>query len=760
MGLSIFKSKNETDKRKLEAFMNALPFEYCGWNDSGHVSWSRDFPSLFGLNSITTIRDIQTAILPSDAAALEGMIFTLKKDGEPFTLSVKTIEDHRIITLHGQAGQDLDGVESYDVLWAEDTTMKHHAADEMAENLEELRRKVDNYRMCLDHLPQSVWVTNDDATIEWCNDQYTKLVDATRDDILNGPEKFNPVLLQSEKISVAEMTKKALEQEEADHAVGRYILHGKRTLQDIHITPMRDINYVVHSAYDITEQEELRAELKRYVAANGELMQQLSSAIAIFAANHKLEFYNQAFSSLWGLEESWLNTHPVLGDILEKLREMRRLPEQADFRAYKQQWLDMFTSLIDQHQTMLHLPDGVAIRLMVVPHPMGGLMMTFEDVTSRLELESSYNTLIAVQKETLDNLGEGVAVFGSDARLKFYNPSYLKLWGLNPETLEGHPHISEIVARKKKFFKGQDDNWDAIKTRLSSYVVNRSDTKETIFRSDGTILECAAVSLPDGGVMITYRNVTDSAKVKEALEDRNRALMDAEKLKTDFLANVSYQLRTPLNAISGFSEILNNEYFGEINDKQREYTQGITEAAGRLASLIDDILDLSSIEAGYLRLDKKEENILEMMTHIYDLTRDWAGMDNQKITLKKPRKKAITLTMDQRRIKQAVINIIRNAISYTPSGGKIGLSLEEDDNTIIIRVSDTGIGIPEDEQDKIFEPFQAIAHSEEGTKRPDTGLGLSLAKNIIAMHDGDITIDSVLGGGTTVTITLPKDNDE
>ena len=383
--------------------------------------------------------------------------------------------------------------------------------------------------------------------------------------------------------------------------------------------------------------------------------------------------------------------------------------------------------------------------------------MTFEDVTSRLELESSYNTLIAVQKETLDNLGEGVAVFGSDARLRFYNPSYLKLWTLNPEALEGQPHITDIVAKMKKYFKGQDENWDDIKERLLFHVIGRTDVRETIFRSDGTILECSAVPLPDGGVMMTYRDVTDSAKVKEALEAKNQALVDAEKLKTDFLANVSYQLRTPLNAISGFSEILNNEYFGEINDKQREYTQGITEAASRLSSLIDDILDLSSIEAGYLRLDKAEVNILPMIDHIYDLTRDWAGMEHQKIKLKKPRKKSLVLMMDERRMKQAVINIIRNAISYTPSGGTITLALEDHDSKIMILVSDTGIGIPEDEQHKIFEPFEAIAHGEQGSKRGYGGLGLSLAKNIIAMHDGDITIKSVLGEGTTVTITLPKD---
>jgi len=757
MGLSLFKSRDTHEKRRMEAFMNALPFEYCGWNARGQVSWSRNFPALFGLNSITNIRDIQTAILPSDAAALEGMIFALKKDGEPFSLSVKTTEDARIITLYGQSGTDLDGMESYDVLWAEDTTLKAHTQDEIAEQLSELEKKAQDQKLWLDLLPNAVWVTDDVQKVKWCNAQFAQLCGKEQKDLIGQEADFNPILSEPQKIAVAEMAKKVIESGDPDHSTGRLIVDGKRTLQDIHLISDPGQNHIIHSAYDITAQEELRGTLKRYVSANTALMENLSTAIAIFAADHHLEFYNQSFSSLWGLEDSWLNARPVLGDILEKLREMRRLPEQADFRDYKKSWLDMFTNLIDQHQTMMYLPDGVAIRLMVVPHPMGGLMMTFEDVTSRLELESSYNTLIAVQKETLDNLGEGVAVFGSDARLRFYNPSYLKMWSLNPEMLEGSPHISDIVSKMKKYFKGQDESWEEIKERLLFHVVGRTDVRETIFRTDDTILECSAVTLPDGGMMITYRDVTDSAKVKEALEAKNQALIDAEKLKTDFLANVSYQLRTPLNAISGFSEILNHEYFGEINDKQREYTQGITDAANRLSSLIDDILDLSSIEAGYLRLDKAEANILSMIDHIYDLTRDWAGMEQQKITLKKPRKKALLLVMDERRMKQAVINIIRNAISYTPTGGTITLTLTDNKDTVAIIVSDTGIGIPEDEKHKIFEPFEAIAHGERGSARNYGGLGLSLAKNIIAMHDGDIEIDSVLGEGTTVTITLPKD---
>jgi PAS domain S-box-containing protein len=757
MGLFGFKSQDVEDKRRMEAFMDALPFEYCGWSPQKPAMWSRGFPDLFNLTSIQSVRDIQTAILPSDAAALEGMIFTLQKDQEPFTLRVKTADMQRVITLHGMKGQDLDGIESYDVLWAEDSTIAQNNRDDVDERIQKLEKDIHQYRTLLDHLPQSIWVTNDDQKIEWCNEAYEKMVDSQRKNIIGVAEKFNPILTDSYKISVAEMAKNALTTGDADDSTGRVIVNGKRRLMDVYVSPVESENFVVGSAYDITEQEDLRAQLKRYVTANAELLEQLSTAIAIFGADQKLEFYNQSYSGLWGLEDQWLDSQPTLGDILEKLRENRRLPEQANFKDYKNSWLDMFTALMDQHQSMMYLPDGVAVRLMVAPHPMGGLMMTFEDVTSRLELESSYNTLIAVQRETLDNLGEGVAVFGSDARLQLYNPSYLTLWGLNPEDVEVNPHITKLVERKKRFFKGKKASWDGIQSRLISHAIDRNDVREKIIRSDDVILECSAVSLPDGGVMVTYRDITDSSRVQDALEEKNQALIDAEKLKTDFLANVSYQLRTPLNAISGFAEILNNEYFGEINDKQREYTQGINDATDRLASLINDILDLSSIEAGYLRLDKNPVVISEMMDSVYDLTRDWAGMETLKIKLTKPKKPIGTLIVDETRLKQAIINIIRNAINYTPGGGRIDLILDgDDDKTIAIIIKDSGIGIADEQKEKIFEPFHSTKQGEEGTPAPSTGLGLSLAHNIIVMHGGSIDVNSVLGEGTTVIIRLPK----
>jgi signal transduction histidine kinase len=383
---------------------------------------------------------------------------------------------------------------------------------------------------------------------------------------------------------------------------------------------------------------------------------------------------------------------------------------------------------------------------------MGGLMMTFEDVTSRLALETSYNTLMAVQRETLENLAEGVSVFGPDGRLKFYNPRFMTLWNLNPEDLEGEPHIAEIVEKTHKFFKL---GWKDIEEILTNMGLDRNEQRQQLNRDDDTVIECVSMPLPDGGVMVTHRDITDTMRAEIALREKAQALEDAEKLKLDFLANVSYQLRTPLNAMTGFAEILSNRYFGALNEKQDEYTKGILEAGHRLMSLIDDILDLSTIEAGYMSLKLESIEVLKLITEITNLTREWAAREKLQIILDCPDDIGI-IKADTRRLKQIIINLIRNAISFTPANGTITLIARSKGSEITIAVQDSGIGIAYDEQAKLFAPFQRASTATANGQATGPGLGLSLVRNIIQLHGGTVKLKSKSGEGTTVTLTLPR----
>lgn len=738
---------------RLEAFLAAVPGDYCGFATDGAMAYSDGFCGLLGLTGVTGLGDIQNALAPADAAALETVFARLQEQGTPFTIPVRPADGRHVLRLSGKRGRSAEA--QFDILWLEDITAQaQHEAQHKA-RAESSETERDRLRAALDNMPVALWMRDARTALQWCNRTYAQLLDTSPATVIAEQRElpFKP----PKKGTVAKIPGKALAQDALDghmnaHApepvAAHLVAQGQRSLMSVRETALPGGIGTLGMAVDITRQEELENEQKRHQTANKELLEQLGSAIAIFDAQQKLEFFNSAFAQLWMLEDQYLNGGPKLGDIMEKLREGRRLPEQADFRKFKQSWLNMFTTLIGAHEDMLYLPSGRALRMLAVPHPMGGLMMTFEDVTSRLELESSYNTLIAVQKETLDNLTEGVAVYGGDGRLKLWNPAFARLWGLHPEDLADQPHINRIVEKMRGKFPA--DMWEQRRAELISHSIDRRSRDGRIEYLGDRLIAYSTVPLPDGGVLVTHVDVTDSARVENALREKNAALQAAEALKLDFLANVSYQLRTPMNALMGFNEILSNEYFGKLNERQKEYTAGMRDASESLLSLINNILDLSSIEAGYMEIENTPIDIRAMLSGLLDLTREWARKEKIEVRLDCPDDIG-TVPADERRIKQVLLNLIRNAIAFTPEGGRITVTARRSNEGLLLAVSDTGPGIAKEDQERIFEPFERA----QGGSGRGAGLGLALVKNIVELHKGSVILDSAEGKGTTVSVVLP-----
>ncbi len=739
------------EKARLEAFLNAFPGEYCGFHEDGSVAYSDGFCALLGLGGVEKIEDVQAVLTTSDSAALEGLFLKMEQENKPFAMKVHTEIGKRPLRLRAASGAALDGGDRFHILWMEDITEEEAAHRAQQRAREAAEKTLTLMRGGLETLSCPVWIRDAESALFWVNKAYAAMMGTVPADA--AASQLEIILSPKTKTRTPkDMARDALAEGKAQMARAHVVVGGKRRWMELHEMPLAGTHQTVGFAIDVTPEEEIQGVLDRHQAAHKTLLENLRSAIAIFSAAQELEFFNSAYAALWGLEEGWLNTHPKLGDILEKLRENRRLPEQADFRKYKQGWLDMFTRLIDPHEDMMYLPDGSALRQLAIPHPMGGLMMIYEDVTSRLELESSYNTLIAVQRETLDNLAEGVVVYGGDGRIKLWNPSFAAIWDLNPEELSGGPHINKIVERMAELFVPDDQ--PEMKKSLITQGLGREEREGRMTRTDGVLLRYATQPLPDGGVMISYYDITDSSRVENALREKNSALETAEQLKTDFLANVSYQFRTPLNAIMGFSEILENEYFGDLNERQKEYATGIHSSGERLITLIDDILDLSTIEAGYLELKKESIDLEGLLRGLYDLTAEWARKKKLDIKLSCPQNIG-QIIVDERRIKQAVLNLIRNAINFTAEGGNIEIQGYKTGDSYIISVIDTGIGISPDDMKKIFQPFERTGAGKKASAESGAGLGLALVKNIIELHGGKIGIESTVGKGTTATITLP-----
>jgi GAF domain-containing protein len=248
-----------------------------------------------------------------------------------------------------------------------------------------------------------------------------------------------------------------------------------------------------------------------------------------------------------------------------------------------------------------------------------------------------------------------------------------------------------------------------------------------------------------------------NARLFSEIEEKSHQLEVASQHKSEFLANMSHELRTPLNAIIGFSEVLTDRMFGELNDKQDEYLKDIYASGTHLLSLINDILDLSKIEAGRMELELTEFDLPTGLDNALTLVRERAGRRN--ITLQTSVDERLgEVRADERKIRQVMLNLLSNAIKFTPEGGRIEVAAVPKDGSVEVSVSDTGVGIAPEDQEAVFEEFRQAGTAEK--KAEGTGLGLTLCRKFIELHGGRIWVKSQVGVGSTFTFTIPVRRDE
>jgi signal transduction histidine kinase len=620
------------------------------------------------------------------------------------------------------------------------------AARDRAADLERTRALLAD---ALNQLPMPVWRRSPELRISDCNPAFARAVDATMEEALRDGRMLGGPQVAQRALDLAHAAATASKPQRTELHV---VVGGERRLLEISEAPLGE-GGTIGIAIDVTAREELQSELRRVVAAHADVLENLQTAIAVYGADQRLRFFNTAFARLWQLDEHWLRGEPDFGTVLEELRAKRRLPEYADFRDFKRQRIRLFTSLIEPLEELTYIPDGTTLRSRIIPHPLGGLLFTYEDVTDNLVLERSYNTLIAVQRETIDNLQEAIAVVGPDGRLKLWNKVYQRIWGFPDDQLSGEPHIGELLDLSRRFYATDDEPWEVARERLVTRLTDRTPRHERTERSDGKVLELSSVPLPDGAVLLSYVDVTDSTRVEEALRERASALETADRLKSEFISSVSYELRTPLNTIIGFAEILANRYFGDLNPRQIEYCRDITSASHRLLTIINDILDLASIEAGRLTLDRNPTDARALLESTSQIMADWAR--SADLTLKVDGGDALPpLDADDRRLKQALCNLVSNAIKFTPPGGTVTLAANIDESGMAaLSVTDTGVGIASEDQERVFRAFERSRRSEQ--RAHGAGLGLSLVRRIVELHGGRVTLQSHEGRGTTVTCHVP-----
>lgn len=689
------------------------------------IVWGRDGQTPTSYGNAETMLD--ACLAGTDATELSRALDALSERGAAFAMSASD-KEARAFTVRGRA------VGSMAAVWVEEERTVAKEAEGF------------DFGAILDAVPVPVWLRDRALSLVWGNQSFLA---ATGAKDLQSATESQGALDRTERDLAATARNQGTIYEARRFAV----VAGQRRALVFTETPL-DGAGVVGSAIDVTDVATAEAKLQQHIDAHADTLDKLATAVAIFGRDQRLTFYNQAFVRLWDLPEKWLEGHPSDGDMLDRLREARKLPEQRDYQAWKRERLAHYENQREfPTEEPWHLPGGKTLRVVAQPHPFGGLTYLYEDITEKLALESAFNTQIKVQSATLDTLQEAVAVFGPDGKLKLHNAAFLKIWELSHKDIEGEPHIRTIAAACADKF-GDEAVWERLIQSIVSGAPTRRDWGE-IERNDRTILSLTLSALPDGATLVTFADVTDRSRIENALRERNEALEAADNLKSDFIKHVSYELRTPLNTIKGFAEHLASGIPGALSRAQTDYVNDIVSGSRTLENLIDNILDLSLIESGALRLELERIDLSALLNTVAGTAREWAAKVDLELKVEVA-PEAGPFLGDERRIQQVVFNLLANAFKYTPAGGTITLSGAIAGEDVQIAVADTGPGLAPEVKANVFERFSSRHRSGQ---RAGAGLGLALVNRFVELHDGWVEIESgtsETGGGTLVRCHFPR----
>jgi len=498
-------------------------------------------------------------------------------------------------------------------------------------------------------------------------------------------------------------------------------------------------------AIEVTEAEETRDTLRRHVEAHDETLNHLADAVAIFGPAKRLAFHNTAFQTLFDIDPAWLDERPTHAELLDRLRQRRRLPEVVDYAGWKARELDFYGASEASPDDSWSLPDGRTLRVVRQPHPLGGILLIFSDITDELQLRSRYNAQIQVQRATLDKLNDAVAVFGSDGRLRLHNEAFETFWNLSGDRIAAAADF-DALAEMCKAVLPDPALWLGLKARVAdpdpeSRVAISGEGRT----NDGRVAAWQTRPLPDGATLVAFSDVTARRGLEQALVQREQALAESQALKREFVGSVSYELRTPLTTIVGYSELL--ETLGDLPERSRQHAGAIRVAASQLARSIDDVLDMAQIDAGEMELSLGDVRVGDLLNAAAEKVRAKVEGRGAVLTVAVP-PDLKPIRADEHRIGQALDHLLENAARAVSDGGAVVLSAETGPSEVRLTVSDTGRGIPYHLQPHVFDRFVR-------RERGGPGVGLALVKALVELHGGWAEVESEPGKGAAFILHLP-----
>lgn len=682
---------------------------------------------------------------------LTDAVLRTQKTATPFRMVATPRGSTRSLALRGHIADPQVSPGGAALVWAFDFSDSESELVKLREEAARVRADFGALVSLIEAAPMPMWFRKPDGRLQLVNSAYLAAIGGVSADevVRKGIELVETV----DGVTPKQVARQAVSDNRPIQRIVSITIDNQRRTFRVHDLPLGQ-DGIAGYAVDIEDLEELARTFRGFREAQRALLDQLSAGVAQFDARKRLIFANQPFQRLFAVTPAAIANQTAFERLLDTAREGGRLPEVRDFPAWRREKAAWFTAS-EAHDEQWPLGDGSHLRIVAQPVPDGGLLLIAEDRTEQLRLSAMRDTLLRTRTATFDSLFESIAVFAPDGRLQLWNRRFAADWDLEPEVLDGHPHVEEllnqIAPRLERPLLAK-----TIGDVVRGATLDRRQRTDRITLTDGRTLEFAGVPLPDGNGLLTVLDITDSQKAEAALRERNAALVEADAVKTRFLATMSYELRTPLTSIGGFAEMLQFGGGGELNDTGREYVAAILSSADRLGEQIDSLLDLSQSEAGLLPLAKED---IELHPFVRGIVQERAQRITQgelSIDLKGSRRPG-AVQGDRRRLGRALGHLLDNAVAATPPGGRIVVHLTREKrgegDVAQVVIADTGSGMDQLALARALDGIKVSADGKSVERRQ--GLGLPLARQLIEAHGGSMRLESRPGKGTTVTIELP-----
>lgn len=742
---------------RFQAMLDAAPASPILAYGDGRIELSRKVADWLGVDALPGRLDELAAVLPAETiAALQDDISAAQRAARGFTRAMTVTGSSRTLLWRGErAPRDLGS--GAIVIWVFDATETQREIERLTAEKGELRAAFDALTGLIEAAPMPMWYRAADLKLGIVNSAYVKAVEGSdaADVVTRGLE----LVEGSGHGGPLSGAVAAREQGRPQQRVLPATIGGARRSLRLHDIPLPS-GGVAGYAIDIEDLEQSHARERRFGEAQRAMLDRLSAGVAQFSRDRALIFCNQPFRRMFAMRSEWLADRPEFDRVLERMREANRVPELRDFPGWKNERRDWFIQTESAFEETWHLPDGAHIRVLAQPLPDGGLLLIFEDRTEQVQLASARDTLLRVRTATFDNLFEALGVFAADGRLQLWNNRFRDLWALEEEFLSLHPRV-DAVAEKVADRLANPARAKFISELVRAATVERQMRGGRVELADGRQFEFAAVPLPDGNALFTMLDITDSRRIERALRERTEALEKADRVKTAFVANMSYELRTPLTSISGFAEMLHGGYAGKLTKQADGYVQAILDSVETLGVLIDDVLNLTQAEvegagdgAGPGDTLAREDIDLAAITRA---AADRAAPRAKRAGIDYVVEIAHTvgrMNGDPRRIGEVIAHLLRHAIGSAGEGGRVLLHADGTATTARIIVSDDGPGMDAATAAHAFDRFAKPGITGGGQRALD--LGLPLARQFVVAHGGTIALVSEPGEGTLVTVELPR----